>query len=282
MGRIVSDVKGAFLKGDLDTNKERMFMHVPKGFEKHYPGSVYLLLLKAIYGTKQAAIIFWKELLKCMKSMGYKRNGADPCLYFRWTTVGLVVWLSWVDDCMVWGPKEIVSKENEEFLKRFDCDDVGDVKEYVGCKLERDDEERSFKFTQPVLLQSFEDEFDTTEKKPKTPAEAGTVLHSGSDTNKVGSKRHTYFRKGVGKLLHLTRWSRPEIQNAVRELSRQGSAPTEAHIKALHRVMEYCGGTPERGWKLQPNRVWDGKDREFEFVVSGIADSDYAKCAITC
>ena len=151
----VSDVKGAFLKGDLDTNKERMFMHVPKGFEKHYPGSVYLLLLKAIYGTKQAAIIFWKELLKCMKSMGYKRNGADPCLYFRWTMVGLVVWLSWVDDCMVWGPKEIVSKENEEFLKRFDCDDVGDVKEYVGCKLERDDKERSFKFTQPVLLQSF-------------------------------------------------------------------------------------------------------------------------------
>ena len=75
-------MKGAFLKGDLDTSKEQMYMHVPKGFEKYYPGEVYLMLLKAIYGTKQAAIAFWKELLKCMRSMQYERNGADPCLYF--------------------------------------------------------------------------------------------------------------------------------------------------------------------------------------------------------
>jgi hypothetical protein len=28
------------------------------------------------------------------------------------------------------------------------------------------------------------------------------------------------YRKGVGKLLHVTRWTRPDIMNSVRELSR--------------------------------------------------------------
>lgn len=209
-------------------------MKVPEGFEKFYGENVVLLLLKALYRTKQAAIAFWKELLKCMKDMRYARNGADPCLYFKWTTFGLIIWLSWVDDCMVWGPKEVVPKENEEFMSRFDCDDVGEVREYVRCKIEKNEKERSFKFTQPVLLQSFKDEFDTTNKSPTTPAEAGSILIQSEKGNKVGKERHTYFRSGVGKLLHLTRWSRPEVQNAVRELARQGSALNEAQIKGLH------------------------------------------------
>ena len=92
-GQIV-DVKGAFLNRHLDHEKENMYMHVPEGFKKYYPTNVYLLLKKALHGTKQAAMIFWKELLKCMRDMRYQRNGADPCMYFRWCDSGLVVWLS--------------------------------------------------------------------------------------------------------------------------------------------------------------------------------------------
>eukprot|EP00957_Ditylum_brightwellii_P167449 12747476-Ditylum_brightwellii.AAC.1 len=75
----INDVKGAFLKGELDQNKERMAVKVLQGFEKYYPPDVVLWLLKAIYGTKQAAMAFWCELLQCMHHMKYKRNGADPC-----------------------------------------------------------------------------------------------------------------------------------------------------------------------------------------------------------
>eukprot|EP00957_Ditylum_brightwellii_P181532 13827882-Ditylum_brightwellii.AAC.1 len=71
---------------------------------------------------------FWKELLKCMTDMDYKRNCADHCLYFKWTLAGLIIWLSWTDDCMVWGPDKIVQKESDAFNEWFDCDDVGEVK----------------------------------------------------------------------------------------------------------------------------------------------------------
>ena len=106
-GQLV-DVKGAFLNGHLDDEKEKMYMHVPEGFKRYYPANVYLLLMKALHGTKQAAMVFWKELLKCMRDMRYQRSGADLCMYFRWFDLGLVVWLSWIDDFMVWGPGELV------------------------------------------------------------------------------------------------------------------------------------------------------------------------------
>eukprot|EP00957_Ditylum_brightwellii_P067303 5107865-Ditylum_brightwellii.AAC.1 len=84
-----------------------------------------------------------------MKDMQYKRFGADPCIYYKWTTANLIIWLPWIDDYMVWGHKSKVATEAKAFTDRFECDDVGKVKEYVGCKIERNEEERSFKFTQP-------------------------------------------------------------------------------------------------------------------------------------
>eukprot|EP00957_Ditylum_brightwellii_P120469 9191558-Ditylum_brightwellii.AAC.1 len=78
----VNDVKGAFLKGESEEGK-KVYIWVPQGFEKYYAKDVVLLLLKAIYGTKQAAMAFWRELLKCMKDMQYMRNGADLCMYYK-------------------------------------------------------------------------------------------------------------------------------------------------------------------------------------------------------
>ena len=278
---LINDVQGAFLKGKLDQETEKMAMKVPQGFEHHYDENVVLWLLMAIYGTKQAAMAFWRELLRCMRHMGYKRSGADPCLYFKWTAAGLVAWLSWIDDCMVWGHDEVVHQESKEFTSRFDCDEVGEVKEYVGCKIEHNKKENYIKFTQPVLLQSYLDEFEIGTRTPNTPAEAGSVLVKSAPEDVVQGKQHTYFRSGVGKMLHMMRWSRPEVQNAVRELTRQGSAPTKAHIKAMHRAMEYCVGTPNRGWLLRPTRKWDGKDKSYKFRIRGQSDSDYAKCPVT-
>jgi hypothetical protein len=182
---------------------------------------------------------------------------------------------------MLWGPTDEVPAESQEFNKRFECDDVGEVDEYVGCKITRNMKDNSFKFTQPVLLQSFEDEYELSDRNPKTPAEASTVLVHAATDETVGKKEHTYYRSGVGKLLHMSRWSRPEIQNAVRELTRQGSKPNAVHIKAMHRAMEYCCATKNRGWVLKPDRKWDGKDKSFKFRITGKADSDYAKCPVT-
>eukprot|EP00957_Ditylum_brightwellii_P011828 891591-Ditylum_brightwellii.AAC.1 len=98
---------------------------------------------------------------------------------------------------MAWGPREEVPKESGQFNNTFDCDDIGEDKEYVGCKINIDEKERSMTFTQPVLLQSFEDEFELTEMKVKTPAEDGSILIKAGPENKLNGKMHTYFRSGT-------------------------------------------------------------------------------------
>jgi hypothetical protein len=70
----------------------------------------------------------------------------------------LVVWLSWIDDCLVAGDKRAIEAANEQMKSRFECDDLGELNEYVGCKIDRDED--YIKFTQPVLIQSYEDEFE--------------------------------------------------------------------------------------------------------------------------
>ena len=69
----VVDVKGAFLKPRFE-DKHQVYMKVPKGFEKYYPKNCLLLLMKTLYGTKQAAKRFWQMLLMLMTAMGFKIN----------------------------------------------------------------------------------------------------------------------------------------------------------------------------------------------------------------
>ena len=77
------------------------------------------------------------------------------------------------------------------------------------------------KLTQPVMIQSFQDEFELPEgKSSNTPAIPGTVMSEGEVINQVDDKMQSTYRSGIGKLLHMMRWTRPEIMNSVRELSR--------------------------------------------------------------
>eukprot|EP00957_Ditylum_brightwellii_P204055 15337406-Ditylum_brightwellii.AAC.1 len=107
-------------------------MTVPKGFERFYPSDVLLELLKTIYGLKQAAIQFWRELQKAFKFMEFLRNKADPCLSFKWINGKLVLWITWVDDCLNAGPDNNVKKSVNEMSSLFETEELGELEEYVG------------------------------------------------------------------------------------------------------------------------------------------------------
>ena len=134
--------------------------------------------------------------------------------------------------------------------------------------------------TQPVLLQSFQDEFGVEPGDPDClPAKPGHILKK-EDGELLSAERATKYRKGVGKLVYLARWSRPDILNAVREVARQNQAPRDTHYEAMLKIMKYCVSTPDLGLRLHVNRPWDGS-RNHEFVIEGHSDSNYAQCTET-
>ena len=214
-----------------------------------------------------------------MNGIGSQRSKVDNCVYYKRDDSGLSILASWVDDLIVTGDEDTVMKQKSNLKEMVAIDDCGEMDEYVGCKVDINKDERELKFTQPVMIQSFEDEFNLPNKSPITPGTPHTSLsHLGEI---VGSELMTYYRKGVGKLLHMCRFTKPTMQNAVRDLSRRVKGATEDHVDAMHRVMNYCIATKDKGWTLKPKRTWDGKDKSFEFVLDGKSDSDYAACKET-
>ena len=219
---------------------------------------------------------FWKEACKAMRYMNYERSKADPCLFFNWEEGELSLAMLWVDDCLLMGPRRKVEKAKKRMMSVFDCKDIGEMKEYVGCVIERGN--GWLRMTQPLQLRKFQDEFDleTQRGDPDTPAEPHSVLNEGDQEEELQPEKQTEYRKGTGILLHLMRWSRPEILNAVRECSRHLKQGTKKHHRQMIRIMKYCCGKPRRGAYFKPKRRWDGKS-PMKFRVHGKSDSEYMK-----
>jgi hypothetical protein len=120
--------------------------------------------------------------------------------------------------------------------------------------------EITLRFTQPVLLQSWGGEFDknTGEENPKTRGVPLKALRLGNEPAVDGARR-TYYRSEVGKLLHLRRWSRSEMANALRDLTRYKTNTSEMRIEVVHRAVRYATATPShhqaRGMETHSTRL---------------------------
>ncbi len=77
----------------------------------------------------------------------------------------MVLIVLWIDDNLMIGPKKAFEKTKKDLMERFDCKDCGDIVEYVGCKVERTT--NLMKFTQPVLMQRYNDKFGLPKKSYK-------------------------------------------------------------------------------------------------------------------
>ena len=70
-------------------------------------------------------------------------------------------------------------------------------------------------------------------------------------------------------LLYLTKHSRPDISNPVRELSKPMDAPASAHLKEMYKLIRFVLSTKDNGQKLKlikSIRKW---------VLKALSDSDF-------
>jgi len=134
------------------------------------------------------------------------------------------------------------------------------------------------KFTQPVLMQSFEDEFELPKvnRKKVLPAPAGTMLKKEEETV---SERARNLQKRYWKVTAYDEVVplRYVEQDSGAVYSKFVQYPSKTHLTAMYDLMLYVLSTPKHGNIFKPERKWDGKDKNFKFRVSGKSDSDYNK-----
>ena len=133
------DVPSAFLNADMP-EEYQLFMQCPPGYEQS--GSV-LQLLKALYGTKQGPRL-WYLLASgfITLEMGFSACVSDPCLFFRVSRSGQLMFLfMFVDDFQA-GFHRSDSAEwaayKAQLVARFRTKDLGESKWILGMRIRRD------------------------------------------------------------------------------------------------------------------------------------------------
>ena len=70
----------------------------------------------------------------------------------------------------------------------------------------------------------------------------------------ISQEDHKLYRSGVGVLLYLVKYSRLDLANPVRELSKVLDAPTPASFKEVLTVIKYVLDTKEYGLRVRPTK----------------------------
>ncbi|HSN66223.1 MAG TPA: reverse transcriptase domain-containing protein, partial [Fusibacter sp.] len=275
------DVETAFLYGDLD---EELWMELPEGYDS-YTSEVHkkvikrethcVRLKKALYGLVQAARQWWKKFKEVMASIDFHTSAADPCLFIKQEKEGepnsfVIIY---VDDGGIIGTERVIKDIFNALSKDFKMKNLGKMEHFVGCHLIENSNRDTIWIHQPKLIKNLKAHFGnliTTTRTFPSPASPKTVItrpKEGDPT--ISPEDQKKFRSGVGMLLYLVKHSRPDISNAVRELSKVADGATKAHWKALMRAIKFVMDTENYGLRLKP-KVEKG------FYLEGISDSEYA------
>ena len=256
------DVKTAFLYGKLE---EEIYMRQPEGFV--IPGKEHKVyrLLRAIYGLKQASRAWYMELVKSLKLLGFKRLQTDAGIFiFRDERGNFVVVIAYVDDILFAGPnRKLVDSKKKEFMKRWECRDLENPKEFLRMRIRRD--AKHIYLDQSAYLGTVLNRFQMMDcRVAKTPMVEG--YKPLPNTGPVDPKRRALFQSIIGSLLYLMLGTRPDIAYAVTKMSQYAANPSQEHVdKALY-ICRYLRGT------MDYSLVLDGPSKE---GLQAYSDSDH-------
>ena len=273
---LVMDVETAFVYGDIE---EEIFMKSPVAMEEIDPGSspeTCYQLKRGIYGLFQAARQFWRKFVDTIKKepFGFTVSPADPCMLFKENNIGICIIIMYVDDMLIIGKKEQIQEFATMIQKEFSVKTQHNLADYLGCEFHMNKERTRGWLGQLSIIKCLEQKFGEGAMKERLSMTPGTPRFTArrleNEEDKVNAKDHEIYRSGVRTLLYLTKPSRPDISNPVRELSKTMDAPAPVHLKEMYKLIRFVLSTKDYGLKfklIKSIRKW---------VLKALTDSDFA------
>jgi hypothetical protein len=238
------DVTSAFLNGKLD---EVVYMHQPAGFiDKNFPDHV-CLILQNLYGLKQAPLVWHKTIKPHLKSMDFQSIPADPCIFIKWIGKTFALIYLHVDDLLIASPSENLKSIKSQLTGRFEMTDEGVADSIVGIKVRKDPITKSLYLSNQLVASNIIQDYNMRDcYATATPIEDKTM--SNADSPEVNSPEWQKmqlipYRECVGRLINLSRMTRPDLAYAVSVVSRFLHNPGSRHWTAVLRILRYLKGT---------------------------------------
>ena len=121
------------------------------------------------------------------------------------------------------------------------------------------------------LTQKFEEEIKGKRKYSTPGTPRFKIQRSTEDIEVLDDEHQKKYRSGVGMLLYLTKYSRPDICNIVRELSKCMDLASWGSYQELLCVIKFVDDTKSFGLKVQPKI-----DDDLGWNLKIFCDSDWA------
>lgn len=242
------DSETEFLNGALE---EDIWVTSPSGILNR-PPKVYKLL-KAIYGLKQAPLMWHRRLCKDLQALGFSELPSAACVFKKCFASGGVMFLFvYVDDILLLGTsaKEIKSVING-LMRLYDIRHSSSVKGFLGVPIQRehDDESRlkSVKLSQPLYVSDILRRFGMDGSCAVSTPMASTFWTGLEKEENKSVLDVTCFQQIIGSLLYLALRTPLDILTPVMILARFQTVPTSYCFQAVKRILWYLRGTMTHG-----------------------------------
>jgi len=258
------DVITAFLNGTLE---EDIYVNQPEGFEVKGTENKVCKLKKSLYGLKQSPRCWNQVLHEYLLSKEFIQAISEECLYYshhRSDNLPETIIAVYVDDLAILSlTDEIMDNIKEMFCERFEMKDLKEISYCLGLVIQQENDSMVI-HQQPYIKQLLEKYRMTDAKPAQTPSDINVKLKKDDGISKPVNA--TEYQGIVGSLLYLAMGTRPDIAQAVGELSKFNSCPNQSHLTAAKRVLRYLKET--FGLKLVYNKNTQN--------VIGYSDADWA------
>lgn len=223
---------------------------------------VGLRLLKALYGLKQAPLLWNLRIDKFLKSLGFKRQTADACLYqftevINGETKFVMLTLS-VDDLLITGDHtEKIEHLKPALNKEFAIDINGELKEcqwddhvesFLGINVTGRTEDGFIQLSVPHKIDGLIKDVETAiEGKVYTLKQLSNTFQCASkDNSRLWNYVKTNFSRIIGTCIYMSITCRPDISTQVSKAARGMHDPSDTHIVWAIQLLKYLNGTRER------------------------------------
>ena len=262
---MICDIPGAFMQSDMDEllhmklegEIAHLLIHLDPSYNQFLPYEcgkpvIYTKLSKALYGTLQAALLFWRNLSGFLiNKLGFEANPYDFCVVNK-TINGSQCTIGWhVDDLKI---SHIDGKVNQEILdilqKKYGKQvpipsTTGKIHNYLGTTIDYSMPGKVV-FCMEDYIDQMMDECpeDVLKGSPMSPA-ANHLFDINPECGWLDVDVADEFHHFVAKLLYLTKWTQPDILLVVAFLCTRVKDPDTNDDKKLGQCMSYVKATKE-------------------------------------
>lgn len=228
------DVSTAFLYGVLD---HEIYLRIPKGLDLDKNTKV-LKLNKAIYGLKISSKCWYETLKTAIEDIGYLPATAEKCLFYARESGSIALLAIYADDMILATNSHEMRESTINLMeKRFKIKVCRDPKRFVG--LEMIQTKSAIHLHQRTYIENMVRELDLTGMHScSTPMEAYLKIEKSTELCE-----DIEFRRLIGIILYISRFSRPDVAYPVHALARHQGYMTPTVKAYARRVLKYLYDT---------------------------------------